>query len=92
MRPSFFLPLLLLPAACAVAPPLQAPVAGEAPIAEAGVAFARDRELGSFALGLADPKSGRAVTPDDPVRVASISKVAVAIGVMRLVEQGRLDL
>jgi CubicO group peptidase (beta-lactamase class C family) len=34
----------------------------------------------------------RAVTIDDPARVASISKLVVAIGVMRLVEQGKLDL
>lgn len=34
----------------------------------------------------------RAVTIDDPARVASISKLVVAIGVMRLAEQGVLDL
>jgi len=34
----------------------------------------------------------RSVTIDDPVRVASISKLVVALGVMRLVEQGKLDL
>ena len=39
-----------------------------------------------------DPAAGRAVTPDDPVRVASISKLVVAIGVMKLVERGKLDL
>ena len=57
-----------------------------------GVAFDRSGERGQFAEGIADPLSGRAVTADDPVRIASISKVAVAIGVMKLVEQGRLDL
>lgn len=36
--------------------------------------------------------AGRPVTIDDPARVASISKLVVAIGVMRLVEQGKLDL
>jgi CubicO group peptidase (beta-lactamase class C family) len=36
--------------------------------------------------------AGRAVTIDDPVRVASISKLVVALGAMRLVDQGRLDL
>ena len=35
-----------------------------------------------FAAGLADEASGRRVTADDPVRVASISKIAVALGVM----------
>ncbi|MEA3040179.1 MAG: hypothetical protein QOE79_2692 [Sphingomonadales bacterium] len=42
--------------------------------------------------GLADRASGRALTIDDPVRIASITKLHVALGVMRLVEQGKLDL
>jgi CubicO group peptidase (beta-lactamase class C family) len=46
----------------------------------------------SGAQGLADRGSGRALTIDDPVRIASITKLHVALGVMRLVEQGRLDL
>lgn len=61
-------------------------------LAQAGVAFDRAGEVGAFAEGLADPQSGRAVTPDDPVRVASVSKLVVAIGVMKLVEAGKLDL
>jgi CubicO group peptidase (beta-lactamase class C family) len=36
--------------------------------------------------------AGRPVGIDDPVRVASISKLVVALGIMRLVEQGKLDL
>jgi CubicO group peptidase (beta-lactamase class C family) len=60
--------------------------------AQAAVAFDRNGELGSWAAGLADPSTGRAVTPDDPARVASVSKLVVAIGVMKLVEQGKLDL
>ena len=36
--------------------------------------------------------AGRPVTIDDPARVASISKLVVAIAVMRLVEQGKLGL
>lgn len=62
------------------------------PLAQAGVAFTRSGEVGAFAEGIADPQSGRVVTPDDPVRVASISKLVVAIGVMKLVETGKLDL
>jgi CubicO group peptidase (beta-lactamase class C family) len=42
--------------------------------------------------GLADEETGRAVRADDPVRVASISKVSVALAVMRLVEQRKLSL
>lgn len=60
--------------------------------AEVGIAFNQDRETASFAEGLADPQSGRRATIDDPVRVASVSKMVTAIGVMRLVDQGRLDL
>lgn len=46
----------------------------------------------SGAWGLADRATGRALTPHDPVRIASISKLVVALGAMRLVEQGRLGL
>jgi CubicO group peptidase (beta-lactamase class C family) len=46
----------------------------------------------SGASGLADRARRRQLTIDDPARIASISKLVVAIGVMRLVEQGRLDL
>jgi CubicO group peptidase (beta-lactamase class C family) len=60
--------------------------------AEVGVAFDRNGDIASFADGIADPQSGRHVTPDDPVRVASISKLGTAIGVMKLVEAGKLDL
>jgi len=60
--------------------------------AEAGVAFGRRGEIATFANGVADPDSGRLVTIDDPVRVASISKMVTAIGVMKLVDQGKLDL
>lgn len=36
--------------------------------------------------------AGRKVEMDDPVRIASISKMVVSIAVMRLVEQGKVDL
>src|SRR5437764_12993785 len=60
--------------------------------AEVGVAFDSQSEIGSFADGIADPQSGRRVTVDDPVRVASVSKMVTAIGVMKLVDEGRLNL
>jgi CubicO group peptidase (beta-lactamase class C family) len=78
--------LVLITAACATVP-VQPPVN-----AEVGVAFSRNGEIASFADGIADPQSGRRVSPDDPVRVASVSKMVVGIGVMKLVEQGKLDL
>ena len=60
--------------------------------AEVGIAFDRSGNIGSFADGIADPGSGRTVTIEDPVRVASVSKMVTAIGVMRLVDEGKLDL
>ena len=79
--------LIALALAGCVTVPVEPP-----PKVEVGVAFDRNGELASFAEGLADPKSRRVVTADDPVRVASISKLVVAIGVMQLAEAGKLDL
>ena len=62
------------------------------PVASVRVAFDRDGLTSTQARGVADLRTGRKVTADDPVRVASISKLVVAIGVMRLVEAGKLDL
>jgi CubicO group peptidase (beta-lactamase class C family) len=79
--------LVLIVSACATVPSTVLPVH-----AEVGVAFDRHGEIASFANGIADPQSRRPVTVDDPVRVASISKMVTAIGVMKLVDQGKLDL
>lgn len=62
------------------------------PMAAVRVVFDRERVRGVRAEGFADHETGRPVTADDPVRVASISKLVVAIGVLRLVERHRLDL
>jgi CubicO group peptidase (beta-lactamase class C family) len=62
------------------------------PAASVRVTFDRTGETSVRAEGFADAAANRAVSPDDPVRVASISKLVVAIGVMRLVEAGTLDL
>ena len=85
---AILLPLLL--AACATA--RQEPPAETQVRAQVGMAFDRNGEIASFAEGVADPQSRRRVTVDDPVRVASISKLVTAIGVMKLVEAGKLDL
>ncbi|MDT8758840.1 beta-lactamase family protein [Sphingomonas psychrotolerans] len=79
---------MLLPALLAAALPQTAPE----PVATVRVAFDRKRETAISAQGYADLAAKRPVTPDDPVRVASVSKLVVAIGVLRLVEQGKLDL
>ncbi|MGY0504914.1 serine hydrolase domain-containing protein [Luteimonas sp. e5] len=62
------------------------------PVARVRVAFDRHGITDSHAEGLADIASGRAISADDPARIASVSKLAAAIGVMRLVEQGKLKL
>ncbi len=85
MKPLVVLTLLLSGCATTVAPAPQAP-------ARVALAFDAQGERGAWTDGLADPATGRRVTPDDPVRIASVSKLVVAIGVMRLVEQGKLDL
>ncbi len=80
------LPLLL---ACLI---LAAPLQAQAGPATVAVRFDRDTIRPVLAEGLADRTTGRIVTADDPVRIASISKLVTALGVMRLVDQGRLDL
>jgi CubicO group peptidase (beta-lactamase class C family) len=79
--------LCLLLAGCATAP-----AGAPAGPASAWAVFDRNGIIRSGGTGLADRARGRALTIDDPVRIASISKLVVAIGVMRLVEQGTLDL
>ncbi len=44
------------------------------------------------ATGMADPFAKRSLTVNDPVRVASVSKLIVALGVIRLVDGGKLNL
>lgn len=77
----------LLLAACA-------PVQREesAVVSTAWVTFDKAQIRASGASGLADRSSGRAMTVDDPARVASVSKIVTALTVMRLVEAGRIDL
>ncbi|MGQ0589439.1 MAG: serine hydrolase domain-containing protein [Sphingosinicella sp.] len=81
------LALMTLLAGCATLP--EAPAPG---VAYAWVSFDRDGLTASGASGFADRARGRALTIDDPARVASITKLVVAIGAMRMVEAGQLDL
>ncbi len=73
---------------------MQAPAHADEPaaVARVRVAFDRNGVVSTHASGLADISAGRTISADDPARVASISKLVVAIGVMRLVESGQLDL
>ena len=76
-----FLPLTVL------ALPVQA-----LPPARVAVAFDRSGIRPVLAEGEADRATHRPVTPDDPVRIASISKLVTALGVLRLVDASKLDL
>lgn len=70
----------------------QGPAKRQEPLAAARITFDRTGETSVRLAGVADQASGRTLTADDPVRIASVSKLVVAIGVMRLVEQRSLDL
>jgi CubicO group peptidase (beta-lactamase class C family) len=71
----------------ATASAAMAPVPAEVHVSFDAASITRVREG-----GIADRASARLATADDPVRIASVSKLVVAIGVMKLVEAGTLDL
>jgi CubicO group peptidase (beta-lactamase class C family) len=87
--------LLLLAASLAASCASVGAPRAAAPPAHAAYAWATFDSQGitrSAAAGPADRAGGRALTLDDPVRIASISKLVVALGAMRMVEQGKLNL
>jgi CubicO group peptidase (beta-lactamase class C family) len=79
-------------AAFAQTTPSAGPIMRQEPVGAVRIAFDRQGETSVVVAGFADRAAGRKLTADDPARVASISKLVVAIGVMRLVEAGTLDL
>ncbi len=88
---SLLLLVLMLIAGCRVeavnTPPIPTPE-----VTYAWATFDGNGVRATGASGVADRRTGREVTADDPARVASVSKLIVALGVMRLAEQGRVDL
>ncbi|MFM5894067.1 MAG: serine hydrolase domain-containing protein [Novosphingobium sp.] len=81
MRFVIALATALLPGALSALPP-----------ASVAVRFDRTHIRPVLAEGEADRRTHRMVTADDPVRIASISKLVTTLGVMRLVDAGKLDL
>ena len=81
------MPALLSILLAAQTAPLPAPLP-----AQVAVEFDRHAIRPAIAEGEADRVSHRKVTADDPVRIASISKLVTTLGLMRLVDQGKLDL
>lgn len=77
--------LLLVMAALLPSPALAQP-------ATVAVGFDRTSIRPLIAEGFADKAAKRKVTADSPVRIASVSKLITALGVMRLVDAGVLEL
>lgn len=93
MRRGALLVAALLLAGCATSAPQVATKVATSAIepAKVRVSFTANRVTTDFVEGDAGV-AGRPVTIDDPVRVASISKLVVALGVMRMAERGSIDL
>jgi CubicO group peptidase (beta-lactamase class C family) len=62
------------------------------PPATVVVAFDRDTIRPLIVEGMANKEAGRALEANDPVRIASISKLIMALTAMRLVDEGKVDL
>lgn len=90
-RRAHLLPALALLLACLGTANAAEP-SSTSPQARVRVTFDHDGITSTRTEGYADPATKRAITIDDPVRIASISKLVLSIGVMRLVELGTLDL
>jgi CubicO group peptidase (beta-lactamase class C family) len=75
---------------------LAAPAAAEVytppPPATVVVAFDRESIRPLIVEGLADLETERPVEANDPVRIASISKLIMALTALRLADEGKLDL
>lgn len=79
---------LVLSAGCTTVAAQEAPP----PPATVVVAFDRESTTPLIVEGVAERTSGRAVEANDPVRVASISKLVMALAALRLAEEGVVDL
>jgi len=66
--------------------------AQDMPPATVVVTFDRETIRPLIVEGLANKETGRAVEANDPVRIASISKLIMALAALRLVDEGKLDL
>ncbi len=74
---------------------IAAPAAAQEPApppASVVVAFDRDGLRPLIVEGLANKESGRLVEANDPVRIASISKLIMALAALRLMDEGKVDL
>lgn len=82
-RAFLFAMLVSLPAAAMAVAPVPASVV---------VSFDREKIRPLVVEGLANRETGRAVDANDPVRIASISKLVMALVALRLVDEGKVEL
>ena len=87
MRSIFLALASLAMASCATLPPAEEPQR-----AAVAVVFDRETITPIIVEGLADRATGRTVEANDPVRIASISKLVMALATLRLVDEGKVDL
>ncbi|MEM6908564.1 MAG: serine hydrolase domain-containing protein [Pseudomonadota bacterium] len=64
----------------------------QTPPATVVVAFDRESITPLIVEGVRNRESGEAVEANDPVRIASISKLIMALATLRLVDEGKVDL
>jgi CubicO group peptidase (beta-lactamase class C family) len=81
-----------LAALALAAAPAAAEVAAPPPPATVVVAFDRDGLRPLIVEGIADRETGRKLEANDPVRIASISKLIMALTALRLMDEGKVDL
>jgi CubicO group peptidase (beta-lactamase class C family) len=82
----------LMIAACGAVLPALAHAAEPAPPATVVVAFDKETIRPLIVEGLANRQSARPVEANDPVRIASISKLVMALAALRLGDEGKVDL
>lgn len=82
----------LLAAFAFIAAPTAAEVYTPPPPATVVVAFDRTSIRPLIVEGLASKETGRKLEANDPVRIASISKLIMALTALKLVDEGKLDL
>jgi len=75
-----------------IAAPAAAEVYTPPPPATVVVAFDRTSIRPLIVEGLASKETGRPVEANDPVRIASISKLVMALTALRLMDEGKIDL
>lgn len=86
------MPRHLLAALALLAAPAAAEVYTPPPPATVVVAFDRETIRPLIVEGLADIATERPVEANDPVRIASISKLVMALTALRLMDEGKVDL